>query len=158
MSDWAKPTSTSTYNPDFLNEVKGRDTDSATLNETPTTPPTGYIRYNRTNNTFEEWSGAAWVVKSPAIAGGGTGAVTAAAARTNLGLGSMATQSSAAVAITGGTLANMTQINCGDFNGGIVSVVADDTYDIGANALRHRRIYVRSALVIPVGTDKYTTS
>jgi hypothetical protein len=39
-----------------------------------------------------------------AVANGGTGATTAAAARTNLGLGSMALQNANAVAITGGTI------------------------------------------------------
>jgi hypothetical protein len=39
------------------------------------------------------------------ISDGGTGATTAAAARTNLGLGTMATQNANAVAITGGTAA-----------------------------------------------------
>lgn len=42
------------------------------------------------------------------IANGGTGASTAAAARTNLGLGTMAVQDANAVAITGGTLAGVT--------------------------------------------------
>lgn len=41
---------------------------------------------------------------------GGTGANTAGGARAALGLGTMAQQSSAAVAITGGTLAGMTSI------------------------------------------------
>lgn len=39
-----------------------------------------------------------------AVANGGTGATTASGARTNLGLGTMATQDASAVAITGGTL------------------------------------------------------
>ncbi len=39
------------------------------------------------------------------VAEGGTGASTAASARTNLGLGSMATQAANAVAVTGGTAA-----------------------------------------------------
>lgn len=43
-----------------------------------------------------------------AVADGGTGASTAADARTNLGLGTMATQAASAVAITGGTMANVT--------------------------------------------------
>ena len=39
-----------------------------------------------------------------AIASGGTNATTAGAARTNLGLGTIATQASNAVALTGGTI------------------------------------------------------
>lgn len=42
-----------------------------------------------------------------AIADGGTGASSAAAARNNLGLGSMATQSSGAVSITGGSASGL---------------------------------------------------
>ncbi len=45
-----------------------------------------------------------------AVASGGTGATTAAGARTNLGLGSMATQNANAVAITGGTITGVTGI------------------------------------------------
>lgn len=43
-----------------------------------------------------------------AIVDGGTGASDAAGARTNLGLGTMATQAASAVNITGGTIANVT--------------------------------------------------
>lgn len=42
-----------------------------------------------------------------ALANGGTGATTAANARTNLGLGTMAVQNASAVAITGGTIDNI---------------------------------------------------
>lgn len=45
-----------------------------------------------------------------AVTHGGTGASSAPAARTNLGLGSMATQSSAAVGITGGTVSGLTSL------------------------------------------------
>lgn len=43
-----------------------------------------------------------------ALANGGTGATTAAGARTSLGLGTMATQNANAVAITGGSIDNIT--------------------------------------------------
>lgn len=49
------------------------------------------------------------------LAKGGTGAATAAGARTNLGLGTMAVQSAVAVAVTGGTLAGITGL-AGTFN------------------------------------------
>lgn len=53
------------------------------------------------------------------IVDGGTGGVTAAAARTALGLGTMAVQSAAAVAITGGTTDAVVQTNV-DINSGAV--------------------------------------
>lgn len=46
-----------------------------------------------------------------AVSHGGTGASSAAAARANLGLGSMATQASNAVAITGGTASGLTSLS-----------------------------------------------
>lgn len=48
------------------------------------------------------------------LANGGTGADTAAGARTNLGLGSMALQVASAVAITGGTIAGITDLAVAD--------------------------------------------
>jgi len=72
----------------------------------------GTIRWSGTD--FEGRKGGAWVpLASPtlplALAQGGTGATTAANARTNLGLGTMAVQDAASVAITGGsaTLASL---------------------------------------------------
>lgn len=49
-----------------------------------------------------------------AVADGGTGSSTAAGARTNLGLGSMATQNSTSVTITGGTITGITDVTVAD--------------------------------------------
>ena len=48
------------------------------------------------------------------VAKGGTGATTAATARTNLGLGTIATQNANAVAITGGTVSGITDLAIAD--------------------------------------------
>ncbi|VWC75770.1 outer membrane autotransporter [Burkholderia contaminans] len=55
-----------------------------------------------------------------AITSGGVGASTAAGARTNLGLGTIATQNASAVSITGGTVSG-TSISGGTITGGTVS-------------------------------------
>ena len=48
------------------------------------------------------------------VANGGTGATSASAARTNLGLGSIATQASSSVSISGGTISGITDIAVAD--------------------------------------------
>jgi len=67
-----------------------------------------------------------------AIADGGTGASSASAARTNFGLGSIATQDAGAVAITGGTVAGLASLGVagdadvsGDYKVDGVKVVAN---------------------------------
>ena len=49
-----------------------------------------------------------------AVAQGGTGATTASDARTNLGLGTIATQAASAVAITGGSITGITDLTVAD--------------------------------------------
>lgn len=107
MANWNVPTNSSLYT-DVLDLLKGRDEDAASLAESPTNPFTGYVRFNRTDSVLQEWNGSGWTSKPIGVAGGGTGATSASSARTNLGLGSIATQSAAAVAITGGTIAGTT--------------------------------------------------
>lgn len=53
------------------------------------------------------------------ITNGGTGAGTAAGARTNLGLGTMATQDASSVVITGGSIGSGVLVNMGNATGNI---------------------------------------
>jgi len=66
-----------------------------------------------------------------AIADGGTGASDASGARTNLGLGTMATQSSNSVSITGGSITGV--VFTGSFSG-ITSITSDAFYTSAAAA------------------------
>lgn len=124
MADWSLPTIATTYVL-FLQYLLDRDVDAFTLGlSLPSNPPIGAIRYVRASNKFQEYDGAVWNDKLLSIAGGGTGAATAGAARTALGLGDMATQTSGAVSITGGTIsgngAGLTSLNASNLATGTV--------------------------------------
>lgn len=71
-----------------------------------TTLGTGIISSSLT--TVGTVSGGTWQANSIAIAYGGTGAVTASGARSNLGLGTVAVQNANNVNITGGNITNIT--------------------------------------------------
>jgi len=94
------------------------------------------------NSTY--WNLMAYGFSSPVtIAQGGTNATTASGARTNLGLGSIATQNANAVAITGGNITGITDLAVSD--GGT-----------GASTLTG---YVKgngTAALVAVGTIPYT--
>jgi hypothetical protein len=68
-------------------------------------PLTGAVTGNVTGNVSGTASGLSATL---AIGSGGTGATTAAAARTNLGLGSLALQNANSVNITGGSISTLT--------------------------------------------------
>ena len=68
-----------------------------------------------------------------AVASGGTGASTATNARTNLGLGSIATQSASSVSITGGSITGITDLAVADGGTG-ASTAADARTNLGAAA------------------------
>jgi hypothetical protein len=89
-------------------------------------PPTGYavrigvVSYSNTpsgsiyiNESFA-FTQAGNIVGTVAIGNGGTGATTASAARTSLGLGTVATQDANNVAITGGSITGITDLAIAD--------------------------------------------
>lgn len=122
MADWNLPTETSDYE-DVLDLLDAKDFDAASLflNE-PSNHRDGMIKLVRSPVKFQERSSGAWVDKLLDVTGGGTGAATAANARTNLGLGTMAVQNASAVSISGGTLAGdgngLTNLAAGNFAAG----------------------------------------
>jgi hypothetical protein len=110
MGDWSKPSLTDTY-ANFLTYLTDRDFDASSLGYSSITNPiTGQMRYLRVSDKFQEYDGAAWQDKTLALAGGGTGAATAANARTNLGLGTIATQNANNVTITGGAISGLSSL------------------------------------------------
>ena len=154
MANWDNPKITTQYDV-FLAECKERDLDTATMfKDAPTNPPVSSIRLFRSPLKLQEWTGSAWADRLLSIEGGGTGSNNAAGIRTNLGLGTIAVQNANLVAITGGTIQNLTyfQVAC------TILVTADNAFDIGSYSFQFRKGYFRSALVIPSGTDKYATS
>ena len=126
MANWNLPAITSGYL-DFVTEMNDKFVDAGTIGYgSPTNLPERAMRFNRTINIFEEWVGGAWVSKVIGVAGGGTGATTPGEIRTNLGLGSMSTQNSNAVAITGGSITGV-NFSGGDITSGIVALARGGT-------------------------------
>lgn len=154
MANWSNPILTTQYDV-FLAEVKERTVDAATMFlNAPSNQPTGSIKLLRAPIKFQEWSGAAWVDKILDVTGGGTGGATAAAARTALGIGTMGVQNSNAISVTGGSIQDITTFHPG------TSLLpnTDNSFDIGSFANQWRKGYFKSALVLPVGVDKYAVS
>lgn len=151
MANWSNPLITTQYDV-FVAEVKDRDVDTATLfAATPTNPPVGSVRFNRTTKTFEEWNGSGWFTLVIGVTGGGTGANSGAGAGANLGLGSMAYQNSNNVNITGGTITDVTVARFNAF----IHPLGDNVWDCGHPSARWKVGWFASGMVIPVGVDKY---
>jgi hypothetical protein len=111
-SNWNLPINTTNY-ADVLSNIKERDNDlvrglDPAASANPSNLITNAIRWNSANRRHEKFNGSTWDVLATsyninidgsastvsgtvAIANGGTGATSAAAARTALGLGSLAT-------------------------------------------------------------------
>lgn len=157
MADWANPLITTQYDV-FVSEAKARDVDAATLFlNAPTNPPTGAVKMSRLGSAlvkFQEYSAGVFGDVKLDVAGGGTGGSTPAAARTALGIGTMGAQDSSAIAVTGGVVTGLTQL---DMSAGI-TWLNDASYDLGTFAKQTRKGYFKDAIVLPVGADKYATS
>jgi hypothetical protein len=156
MADWNNPLITTQYDV-FVNEAKDRDVDSATMFlNAPTNPPTGAVKMVRLGSSLVKLqeNNAGFADVKLDVAGGGTGAATAALARTNLGIGTMGVQNSNAIAVTGGTIVGLTQLDVSTS----ITFATDATYDLGTFAKKVRKGYFSDAIVLPVGVDKYATS
>lgn len=145
MADWSKPSLTDTY-ANFLSFLSGRLDDAAKMEESPTNPPTNYIRWSTSLSKLQRWNGTIWVDLVLSIAGGGTGGTTT--------LGTMAYQNAGAVSITGGTISGLTALTMS----GHILFDTDGTRNIGANAQKANNVYIKNGLVIPVGVDKWVVS
>ncbi len=92
------------------------------------------------------------------IANGGTAATTASTARTNLGLGTIATQAYSAVSITGGTITGITDLALADGGTGasttaaaFTNIVVPKVYDSGWFAVSLNTTYQKTH---SLGTNK----
>lgn len=120
-ADWNTPVLGTAY-VDVLTNLKDRDVDALTLCIVdPTNIPANAIKYNRASDKFQEYVAAVWTDRILSLAGGGTGSATAAGARTNLGLGTMAVQDGNNVNITGGTIGGATAIDAARLTSGLVA-------------------------------------
>jgi hypothetical protein len=108
--NWLLPQTTSNYATGVIQAINNKFIDAITLFRlgVGSNIPVNAIRYNGDiNGTFQRWNGSVWNDMILAVAGGGTGGSTGALARTNLGLGTMSTQNSNAVDISGGNIVNI---------------------------------------------------
>ena len=104
MADWSKPTASDLY-VNWPGLLADRDLASATMFDAAVTnTPAGAIRYDVAAQKLQRYNGTTFIDQALSVAGGGTGAATAAGARANLGLGTLATQLASAISVSGGAI------------------------------------------------------
>lgn len=129
MADWSHPQLGDNYVAVLLTHLSGRDIDAITLQKaSPSNLPDGAMAYDRSTDLFKEWDGTglAFVNKILSVAGGGTGGNTQSGARAGLGLGTMSTQNSGSVTITGGSVSGIT-LDASVLTSGIVALARGGT-------------------------------
>lgn len=155
MANWNDPQLSTAYST-FLANLKARDDDCAKMDfSAATNIPTGTIQYVVASNKFQRWNGSSWVDLVLSVAGGGTGGVTS--------LGTMAYQSAASVAITGGTVSGLTSLygNKVGLNG--VSPPSGESgkgilfFDSGTNKFRVRENNGASLNVLQIASEVANT-
>ena len=124
--NWLLPQTTSNYATGVIQAINNKFIDTITLfrSGVGSNLPNNAIRYNGDlNGTFQRWNGTVWNDMILAVAGGGTGGSTPALARTNLELGTMSTQNSNLVNITGGTISGISTLAVGTINADVANIV-----------------------------------
>lgn len=112
----------------------GQTTANAAFNALAPSQASASGKYLKSDGTNTSWDAidisTSDVTGTLALANGGTGSTTASGARTNLGLGTMATQAASAVAITGGDISGITDLAVADGGTG-ASTAADARTNLG---------------------------
>ena len=150
-----------------VNTVVHRDSSGNFSAGTITATLVGNVTGDLTGNVTGTVTGNATNVDGIiAINNGGTGATTVANARTNLGLGTMATQASNSVSITGGSIAGITDLAIADGGTG-ASTVTQARTNLGlvigsdvqpfSNQLTALTSLTTNGIVIKSGTGTATT-
>jgi hypothetical protein len=102
----------------IANGGTGQTTASAAINALLPSQTGNVNKYLQTNGTVASWDAVSLstsdITGTLGLANGGTGGTDAATARSSLGLGTMATQASGSVSITGGSITGITDLALAD--------------------------------------------
>lgn len=116
----------------------GQTTANAAFNALAPSQSSQSGRYLKTDGTNTSWDlldiSTGDITGTLPLTNGGTGATTASGARTNLGLGTIATQNASAVSITGGSITGITDLAIADGGTG-ASTASDARTNLGLGTI-----------------------
>jgi hypothetical protein len=122
----------------IVNGGTGQTTANASFNALAPSQTTNTGKYLKTDGTNTSWDlldiSTADITGVLPLANGGTASSTASGARTNLGLGTIATQDASSVAITGGSITGITDLAVADGGTG-ASNAADARTNLGLGTI-----------------------